>query len=161
MDGGCQGLASVMVCHATRTLPGNVQRCHAIAFSQGGEVKDMVDKGVNLAVCQEPHLTDMDQLCRPFSDDLYAQQVLALWLSDQLEEAVRHSGDLATHQFVKPGSPHQNPTIVLPRFHFVQSNIGHLRNSIETHRDQLWWRPHFQPQGMTDRPAPLFHGTCG
>lgn len=160
MDGGCQGLPGIMVFHATRTLPGNVQRCHAIAFRQGGEVQDMVNKGVNIAVCQEPHLTDMDQLCCPFSDDLYAQQALALWISDQLEEAVRHPGDLATHQFVKPGSPHQNPTIALPRLHFVQSNTGHLGNSIEPHRDQLWRRPHFQPQGMKDRPAPLTRTSC-
>lgn len=111
MDGGCQGPAGVMVFHAARTLLGNVQRCHAIAFSQGREVKDMVNTGVNIAVCQEPHLTDMDQLCRPFSDALYAQQALALWSSDPLEEAVRHPGDLAARQFVKPGSPHQNPTV--------------------------------------------------
>ena len=159
MDGGCQGLAGVTVFHAARTLLGNVQRCHAIAFSQSGEVKDMVNKGVNIAVCQEPHLADMDQLGRPFSDDLYAQQALALWISDQLEETVRNPSDLATRQFVKPGSPHQNPTVALPRFHFVQSNTGHLRNSIQPHRDQLWSMPYFQPQGMTDGPTSLLHGT--
>ena len=72
MDGGCQGLADVTVFHTARTLLGNVQRCHAIAFSQGRKVKDMVNKGVNITMRQEPHLADMDQLCRPFSDDLYA-----------------------------------------------------------------------------------------
>ncbi len=104
MDGGCQGLAGVTVFHATWTLLGNVQRCDAIAFSQGGEIKNMVNKGVNIAVGQEPHLTDVDQLGRPFSDDLYTQQALALWVSDQLEEAVRNPGDLAACEFVKAGS---------------------------------------------------------
>src|SRR6266566_7270527 len=105
MDGGCQVLAGVTVFHATWTLLGNVQCCHAIAFGQGGEIKNMVNKGVNIAVGQEPHLTDVDQLGRPFSDDLYAQQALALWISDQLEEAVRKPGDLAARQLVKAGSP--------------------------------------------------------
>ena len=159
MDGGCQGLAGVMVFHAVRTLLGNVQRCHAIPFSQGGEVKDMVNKGVNVTVRQEPHLADMDQLCCPFSDNLYAEQALALGISNELEEAVRNASDLATRQFVKPGSPHENPTVALPRFRFVQPNTGHLGNSIQPHRDKLWWMPHFQSQGMTDRPTPLFHGT--
>src|SRR5215831_11246597 len=159
MDGGCQGLAGAMVFHAAWTLLGNVQRCHTIAFGQGGEVKDMVNKSINIAVRQEPHLTDMDQLGRPFPDDLYAQQALAPWVSDQLEETVRNPGDLATREFVKPGSPHQNPTIALPRFCFVQPNTGHLRNSIQPHRDQLWRMPHFQPQGMTDGPTSLLHGT--
>src|SRR5215510_949759 len=159
MDGGCQGLADVTVFHTARTLLGNVQRCHEIAFSQGGEVKDMVNKGVNITMRQESYLADMDQLCRPFSDDLYAQQAPALWISDELEEAIRNAGDLATRQFVKPSSTHQNPTVALPRFHFVQPNTGHLRNRIQAHRDKLWRMPHFQPQGMTDRPTSLFHGT--
>ena len=159
MDGSCQGLAGVTVFHAAWTLLGNVQCCHAIAFSQGGEVKDMVNEGIHITMRQESHLPDMDQLGRTFSDDLYAQQALALWISDQLEEAVRNPGNLATRQFVKPGSPHQNPTIALPRFHFVQPNTGHLRNSIQPHRDKLWRMPHFQPQGMTDRPTSLLHGT--
>ena len=71
------------------TPPGRcwaMQRCHAIAFSQSGEVKDMVNKGVNITMRQEPHLADMDQLGRAFPDDLYAKQALALWISDQLEE---------------------------------------------------------------------------
>src|SRR4029453_15315379 len=119
MDGGCQGLADVTVFHAARTLLGNVQPCHAIAFTRGGKVKDIVHKGINLTMRQEPHLADMDQLCRSFSDDLYAQQAPALWISDELEEAIRNAGDLATRQFVKPGSPYQNPTVALPRFRFV------------------------------------------
>src|SRR6266581_8326618 len=159
MDGGCQGLEGVTVFHTARTLLGNVQRCDAIAFSQGGEIKNMVNKGVNIAVGQEPHLTDVDQLGRPFSDDLYTQQALALWVSDQLEEAIRNPGDLAACEFVKAGSPHQNPTVALPRFRFVQSNTGHLRNSVQPQRDQLWRMPHFQPQGMTNRPASLLNGT--
>ena len=159
MDGGCQGLADVTVFHTARTLLGNVQRCHAIAFSQGGKVKDMVNKGVNIAMRQEPHLADMDQLCRPFSDDLYAQQAPALWISDQLEEAIRNPGDLATRQFVKPGTPHQHPTVALPRFPLVQPNTGHLGNRIQSHRDKLWRMPHFQPQGMTDGSTSLLHGT--
>ncbi len=62
MDGGCQGLADVTVFHTARTLLGNVQRCHAIAFSQGGEVKDMVNEGVNITMRQEPHLADIAQV---------------------------------------------------------------------------------------------------
>src|SRR5262249_9914118 len=111
MDGSCQGLADVTVFHAAWTPLGNMQRCHAIAFSQGGDVKDMVNKGMHITMRQEPHLPDMDQLGCTFSDDLYAQQTLALWISDQLEEAVRNPGNLATRQFVKASSPHQNPTV--------------------------------------------------
>jgi hypothetical protein len=85
MDSGCQGLAQVVVFHATRTLLGNMQRCHTIPLGQGGEVKDMLDKGVNVAVCQKPHLTDVNQLRGPFPDDLYAEQALALRISYQLE----------------------------------------------------------------------------
>ena len=36
MDSGCQGLGCVIVFHTVQTLLGNVQRCHAIPFSQGG-----------------------------------------------------------------------------------------------------------------------------
>ena len=73
MDGGCQGLAHVVVFHAARALLDNMQRCHTIPFSQGGEVNDMFDKGVHVAVCQDPHLADVDQLGRPFPDDLDAK----------------------------------------------------------------------------------------
>ena len=100
MDGGCQGLTGVMGFDAARTLLGNVQRCHAVAFGQGGEIKNMVNKGVNIAVGQEPHLTDVDQLGRSFADDLDAKQALTLGISDQLEGAVRNPGDRATRPFV-------------------------------------------------------------
>ena len=113
MDSGCQGLGCVIVFHTVQTLLGNVQRCHAIPFSQGGEVEDVVNKGVNIAVRQEPHLTDMDQLCGPFSDNLYAKQPLALRVSDQLEKAVRNPGNLTTRQFVKPRTPHEHATVAL------------------------------------------------
>src|SRR6266705_1683655 len=122
MDSGCQGLTQVVVFHAARTLLGNMQRCHTIPFSQGGEVKDMLDKGVNIAVCQKPHLAAVDQLLGPFPDDLYAKQPLALRISYQLEEAVRNPGDLATRQFVKPRPPDQSPSIALPGFRLVQAD---------------------------------------
>jgi hypothetical protein len=142
MNSRCQGLAQVVVFQAERTLLGNMQRCHTIPLSQGGEVKDMLDKGVNVAVCQKPHLADVDQLRGPFPDDLYAKQALALCISYQLEETVRNPGGLATRQFVKPRSPDQHTPIALPGFRLVQPDAGHLWNGVNPHRDKLWRMPH-------------------
>ena len=67
MDGGCQGLADVTVFHTARTLLGNVQRCHAIAFSQGGKVKNMgkfhrPDNSL-LSFCSSPFRVEVQ--CQP------------------------------------------------------------------------------------------------
>ena len=61
-----------------------VERRHFVALRQGRIIEHGVDEVVDFTVERQHRLTDVDQLARPFADDVDAEQLAGLAVKYQL-----------------------------------------------------------------------------
>src|SRR5262249_12321647 len=62
-----------------------IERRHLVAFGQGRVVEHRIDEIVDLAAARQYRLADVDQLARPFADDVDAEQLPGLAVKNQLQ----------------------------------------------------------------------------
>src|SRR6266436_1216746 len=141
-----------------------VEGRHFVAFCQCGVIEHRVDEVVDRAAERQNCLADVDQLARPFADDVDAEQLAGLAMKDQFQEPGNVAEDLAAGDLLVARLADLVGRGGLGPLLLVLADHRDFRDRVDAVGEALGRALRLDPEGVAHGEPALLHrsrGECG